>query len=80
MAPSELALVITAASTLVAAVGGLAVSVGGLVVSIRNSRKIEEVRHATNSMKDELVEEVRVSSLAKGVKQGRDERVRKRKN
>lgn len=40
----------------------------------RNSRKIEQVHKATNSMKDELVTEVRNASLAEGIKQGRAER------
>ncbi len=56
-----------------------AAAVGALVNSILNGRKlkvavsaIEEVKHATNSMKDELVAEVRVSEHAKGVKYEQD--------
>ena len=74
----ELALIITAAATLLAAIGGLAVGIGGLFISIRNSRSIEQVHKATNSMKDELVQEVRESALAQGLKQGRAERKGKR--
>lgn len=54
-------------------------AVGAFILSWWNSRKIEEVRHATNSMKDELVAEVRDASLAKGLKQGREERNPRRK-
>lgn len=50
-----------------------------LIVSIRSNRKIEEsgrkieeVRHATNSLTDRLVESTRIESLAKGLKQGRE--------
>lgn len=42
-------------------------------LSWRNSLKIEQVHKATNSMKDELVSEVRKASLAEGLQQGRDE-------
>lgn len=41
-----------------------------VVVSLRNGRKIEVVRKQSNSMKDELVNEVRSASFAQGVKQG----------
>jgi len=74
----ELALVITAVGTLIAALSGLAVGIGGLVISIRNRRSIEQVHKATNSMKDELVAEVREAALAQGLKQGRAERKGKR--
>lgn len=57
-----LALVITAIASL-----------GSMLLSWRNSLKIEEVRHATNSMKDELVKVTGEAEHAKGVVQGRSE-------
>ncbi len=48
-------------------------SLGALLLSWQNSWKIEEVHKATNSMKDELVKEVREASLAEGLKIGREE-------
>lgn len=51
------------------------------VIQARQSRKldsvadkVEVVRHETNSMKDQLVEEVRKSSFAKGVKSETDKK------
>jgi len=38
-----------------------------------NNRKIEQVHRATNSMKDELVREVKQASHAEGLKEGREE-------
>lgn len=38
-----------------------------LVISLKNTGKIEEVRHATNSMKDELVAVTAAKSHAEGV-------------
>lgn len=46
---------------------------GAMAMGWWNNRKIEQVHIATNSMKDELVNEVRVAALAKGLKQGREE-------
>jgi hypothetical protein len=43
---------------------------GGVIYNIWQSRQI---KHLTNSMKDELVAEVKKGSLAEGLKQGRDE-------
>ncbi len=48
-------------------------AMGAFILSLRNGRKIEIVRHATNSIKDELVAEVRRASHAEGLKEGRDE-------
>ena len=48
-------------------------AVGALLVSIHNARKIEEVRHGTNSLKDELVAVTRKDALAEGRLQGRGE-------
>lgn len=39
-----------------------------LIILIWNTFSIREVRHQTNSMKDELVAEVRKSAHAKGMK------------
>lgn len=63
MTAGDVAQIITSIAALTAAVS-----------SWRNSRKIEQVHKATNSMKDELVREVRIASLAEGRKQGREER------
>lgn len=48
---------------------GLA-SVGAMVLSWLNRSDIREVKHATNSMKDELVKVTGESEHAKGVIQG----------
>ena len=41
-----------------------------IVLNIRNGRKIQEIHVSTNSMKDELVREVRAASTAKGNLEG----------
>jgi hypothetical protein len=46
-------------------------AIGAFVISVYNSVKIEIVHKATNSMKDELVKEVRKSEHAKGMKDER---------
>ena len=48
------------------------VMIVSLFIQIRNSIKIEEVHHATNSMKDELVKVTGDAAFAKGVKQEQD--------
>jgi hypothetical protein len=58
----DLAQILGAAASLVAAIG-----------TFVNGRKIDVVHRATNSMKDELVREVRVSSHAEGLREGREE-------
>lgn len=50
-------------ATLVAAIGALAVA-GVCIV------KINKIYHATNSMKDQLIAEVRKAEHAKGLKEG----------
>lgn len=63
---------------LVAMIGALPAtiaSVAALLVSMRNGRKVEEVRKATNHMKDELVAITDKEAHARGVK---DERKRRR--
>jgi hypothetical protein len=57
----ELAQILTAVAALCA-----------FVQSYRNSVTITAVKHATNSMKDELVREVRESAHAAGVKEELD--------
>ncbi len=54
-------------------------AVGALIVSIHSAQKIvsvevkiEEVRHATNSMKDELVAVTAKASKAEGVKEEKE--------
>ncbi len=54
---SDLANFLTALAAVIAA-----------ILSWRNSRKIKEVHDATNSMKDELVAEVRLNEFARGKK------------
>jgi len=61
MTPAEFADILT----------GLA-AVGTLILGVVQLRTIRQVRHLTNSMKDELVSEVRVASLAKGKKDEQD--------
>jgi hypothetical protein len=53
-------------------------SLGSLLMSVHNARKIKIVHDATNSMKDELVAEVRKGSLAEGLAAGREEGKRER--
>ena len=67
----DVALVLIIGQLAVALVTFLGV-VGSALISWQNSKYINEVRHATNSMKDELVHEVREASLAKGFQQGQD--------
>lgn len=43
---------------------------GAFVMSVWNSVRIKEVKHLTNSLKDELVAEVRVSERAAGRAEG----------
>ena len=47
-------------------------AVGAFVLSWHNSRKIEIVHRATNSMKDQLVAEVRKAEHAQGMKDEKD--------
>lgn len=42
-----------------------------------NTRKLKDVVNHTNGMKDALIKEVRESSVAKGLKQGRTERAKR---
>ena len=51
------------ASQIITAIAALA----AVYMSWRNGQKIEVVRHATNSMKDELVAEVRTAAHAQGM-------------
>lgn len=57
---------------------GFAIVWGALKLN-ENSRDIKEVKHATNSMKDELVAATAKGSLAEGVAQGRAEVTAERK-
>lgn len=68
MTGAEIAPLFTSLATLIA-------SVTGLLVSLRNSKKIQEVHTATNGKMEELVNEVRAASFAKGVKSAKDEDV-----
>lgn len=64
--------IITALTALVAAVASMI----AMIRSKDNGRKIEAVHLATNSRMDQLVDEVRESSLAKGAKQEADRAAR----
>lgn len=52
-------------------------AIGSMVLSWRNSKKIEQVRHNTNSLAAQMLKEGKEASLAQGtaagLKQGRDE-------
>ncbi len=67
----DLALLVSSFATLITAIGSL-------VIGIRNTRKIELVHKATNSMKDELVRSTAKASEAEGhaagLQQGRGEK------
>ncbi len=62
-----------------ATIGALALLVTALtsmlsvIISFRNSRAIEVVRHATNSLKDELVASTKEASTAQGFLEGKKE-------
>lgn len=47
-------------------------AVGSCIASLRNSRKIEAVRHATNSLVDRLVDKTASASDAAGFKRGQE--------
>lgn len=57
---------------LVAALPPTLLALASLIATIKNIRKIEEVRHATNSLTDRLVESTRLESHAAGVKEEKD--------
>jgi hypothetical protein len=62
---------------LISAIPPTIASIAALVVSVKNSRKLDEVHHATNGMKDALVEATRVEATAVGKAEGIEgERVR----
>lgn len=66
MTGSEVAQIITALGSLIAALA----SAAALIMSVRNSRGIERVRVATDGMKDELVAATAQGSLARGTADG----------
>jgi hypothetical protein len=51
-----------------------AAAVGALLTSIYNSTRIKQVHLLINSRLTELIDLTRISSLAEGLKQGREER------
>ncbi len=63
---NDTAQIITSLATLVA-------SIGALLVGWRNSRQIEAVHIATNSLTDRLVQTTKTEATAKGNLQGRAE-------
>jgi hypothetical protein len=52
---------------LIAIITGAASAIPALIVGLLTNRKIEEVRHATNSMKDELVRGALIEGHVAGV-------------
>lgn len=50
-------------------------SIATLIVALRSARKVEEVRHATNSLTDRLIASTKIASHAEGMA---DERSRAR--
>jgi S-ribosylhomocysteine lyase LuxS involved in autoinducer biosynthesis len=62
-----------ALAQLLVAVSTLVGTLTGIYLSLRNHKGIAEIHHATNSMKDELVKEVRASSIAEGREQVKTE-------
>lgn len=69
MTAGDIAQIITA----LAALGSMIVSGFSFAASIRNGRKLEVVHQATNGLTTQLVDLTAKSSLAEGVKQGREE-------
>lgn len=53
-------------ASLISAFASITTLVLGLIGFINLNMKVEVVRHEANSMKDQLVKEVRIASLAKG--------------
>lgn len=51
---------------IILSIATLIATIGSIWMSYRNSKKIEVVHVATNSMKDQLVREVREASLLQG--------------
>lgn len=64
----DVAAIIAASASLVAAIG----SAVAVIISAKNGRKIDQVRDATNGMKDELVKVTGDARYAEGVKHGED--------
>ncbi len=60
------------AAQLLTALATLVTAIAGLIIGIRNTRKIEAVRHATNSLTDRLVETTKTEAHAAGVKEEKD--------
>lgn len=67
---SDLAQLINGLGLLITAL----VSAASLIASLRTSRKVDEVHAATNGLSSKLVDLTAKSSLAEGIKQGRDEK------
>lgn len=49
---------------------------GALLVSIRTSRKVEQVHIATNSLTDRLVKSTDAEAHARGLQEGRQEKMK----
>lgn len=69
MDTSQAVQLITGLAAFISAMTGF----GSMILSRRNSKAIAVVRNETNGLKDELVREVRTSSHAQGLTQGRAE-------
>ncbi len=72
MTGAEVAQIIVATATLVTAMGGV-------ILGLRNSRKIEEVHKATNSLAAQAVASARAEGAAQGNLDGRAEQTAERK-
>ena len=66
MSGTDIAAIIGALSLLVTSIGSFVIGVMSLRLQRMTQTKVEEVRHATNSMKDELVASTAIASEAKG--------------
>lgn len=60
---TEIALIITAVGTLVAALGGV-------IIGVRNTRAIKQVHESTNGKMDKLLAVTGAAEKAKGVMEG----------
>jgi len=62
----------------IAALPPTVLALASLIVGIRNSRKVEEVHRATNSLTDRLVASTKLEAHAAGIKEEQNRSKRKR--
>ena len=70
MTGTEVALIITASGAFITSAGGVYISVLNRRLSLTNAGKIEEVRQATDGMKNELVALTRKDAHGEGMREG----------